>query len=246
MSLGQNLNPQQLSQAGMTSNILNHMDGDFCLDTPNQHKASQNSPYMHPVWPRDSEPGSRPYQFMNFMDYSNDECMFLFTPQQKDRMRRVIAAYRRHWVRRSGYGAQRQDMARYGMGMEGAARQAEGATGCKPPSQAVQGAKRQTESSSQSSSQCTVQRGDSQSSGQCSGPEDTERTQARRQATSPSHASQPRKIVGQDAPSRTTSNLVSRQDTHGHAQYYRRLANPPVSMGTLVRVILERVLGHTL
>ena len=80
------------------------VDGDFCLDTPSQHKATQGNPYDRKHWNCDDQKESRPYQFMNFMDYSNDECMFLFTPQQQDRMRQVIIAYKSDYLRHPRYG----------------------------------------------------------------------------------------------------------------------------------------------
>src|SRR5581483_3808274 len=50
-------------------------------------------------WMYDDRSNAQPYQFMNFMDYTNDQCMFLFTPGQKLRMRQVLLSYRQNWCR---------------------------------------------------------------------------------------------------------------------------------------------------
>lgn len=57
-------------------------------DTPNQDQGSSGCP-THPV----ASCGSA-NMFMNYMDYSNDACMNLFTQGQRDRMRATIQAAR--------------------------------------------------------------------------------------------------------------------------------------------------------
>ena len=57
---------------------------DFVDDTPDQEKSSQGCP-SHPQLSCGSED-----MFMNFMDYTNDECLAMFTQGQADRMLAVI------------------------------------------------------------------------------------------------------------------------------------------------------------
>ena len=75
---------------------------DFVDDTPDQDKATQGDVFQKTEWPVDARPGAQPYQFMNFMDYTNDPCMFMFTEGQKTRMRQVILGYRQGWTRVNG------------------------------------------------------------------------------------------------------------------------------------------------
>ncbi len=71
-----------------------HENDDFVLDTPDQDRASQGNAYEHAKWRKDQRSSASPYQFMNFMDYTNDDCMLLFTKGQRDRMRKVLMTYR--------------------------------------------------------------------------------------------------------------------------------------------------------
>jgi hypothetical protein len=86
---------------------LRHIGGDgpceaddFCNDTPTQF--GQNGFYLSCVYDPlapigtpandcDDGPGDLPDQFMNYMDYSDDACMNLFTNDQKSRIDVVMA-----------------------------------------------------------------------------------------------------------------------------------------------------------
>jgi hypothetical protein len=62
---------------------------DNCADTPNQ--ADEN--YGCPVFPQVScSNGPNGDMFMNYMDYTDDACMFMFTAGQKARMQALFAA----------------------------------------------------------------------------------------------------------------------------------------------------------
>lgn len=75
---------------------LRHIGGDgscavddFCADTPTQD--GQNNNFVEDCsYPADNDcddgPGDLPDQFMNYMDYSDDGCMNLFTQDQKTRV----------------------------------------------------------------------------------------------------------------------------------------------------------------
>jgi hypothetical protein len=61
--------------------------GDLCKDTPRQ----TNKNFDCPIYPKVSCSGQpNGDMFMNFMDYTNDECMNLFTVDQKNRMRALF------------------------------------------------------------------------------------------------------------------------------------------------------------
>jgi len=62
---------------------------DYCTDTPNQ--AGEN--YGCPTYPKtDACTGSSPgVMFMNYMDYTDDACMFSFTADQRARMQTCMA-----------------------------------------------------------------------------------------------------------------------------------------------------------
>lgn len=85
---------------------LRHIGGDggcatddFCADTPSQDGQNTTSaPCIYdptavgaPLNDCDEGAGDLPDQFMNYMDYSNDACMNLFTNDQKSRMDVVLA-----------------------------------------------------------------------------------------------------------------------------------------------------------
>lgn len=64
--------------------------GDYVADTP-----SEQSPAFNCQVGRDSCPGQAGLDpITNFMDYSQDSCMYEFTPGQSDRMQSAWAAYR--------------------------------------------------------------------------------------------------------------------------------------------------------
>jgi hypothetical protein len=61
--------------------------GDNCNDTPQQNGLNRNCP----TFPKPSCTGQpNGDMFMNFMDYTNDECQNLFTVDQKNRMRTLF------------------------------------------------------------------------------------------------------------------------------------------------------------
>ncbi|MEZ4879211.1 MAG: M43 family zinc metalloprotease [Chitinophagales bacterium] len=73
---------------------LRHITGDvdcgndYCDDTPPQSQLSSDCP----SFPRIScSNGPNGDMFMNYMDYSDDACLSMFTPDQKDRMQTAMA-----------------------------------------------------------------------------------------------------------------------------------------------------------
>jgi hypothetical protein len=62
--------------------------GDQCDDTPNQDTANYNCP----TFPQtdDCTPYFPGVMFMNYMDWVDDDCMMMFTHDQKDRMRGTL------------------------------------------------------------------------------------------------------------------------------------------------------------
>jgi hypothetical protein len=80
---------------------LRHMWGDgncltdYCNDTP-WHKAATNSPNACPVTPylaNECGPGQSPdgRMWMNYMDYTDDDCMYMFTPDQVARIQTAMS-----------------------------------------------------------------------------------------------------------------------------------------------------------
>jgi PKD repeat protein len=72
---------------------------DFCNDTPVQLKENTGCPTFPKVSCSNSPNGD---MFMNFMDYTNDGCMFMFTNDQKARIQAVMSA---NTPRRSSLGS---------------------------------------------------------------------------------------------------------------------------------------------
>jgi hypothetical protein len=66
---------------------------DEVPDTPKQEEQTVNCPSF-PKISSCSGTGANGEMFMNYMDYTNDACMNLFTEGQKDRMRAAIDLYR--------------------------------------------------------------------------------------------------------------------------------------------------------
>jgi len=56
---------------------------DYCLDTPTQQASNFGCPTFPHVTCTNGPNGD---MFMNYMDYTDDPCMFMFTPNQKTRM----------------------------------------------------------------------------------------------------------------------------------------------------------------
>ena len=65
---------------------------DFVADTPPEHTANHGCP-VFPKWD-DCTFGGNGVMFMNYMDYSDDACMNLFTLGQKERMLAALNLYR--------------------------------------------------------------------------------------------------------------------------------------------------------
>ena len=80
---------------------------DFCDDTPPaaSHNGGLGSPCSFPG-PNscDNDIPNIPDMFMNYMDYTNDECMNLFTEDQKARMRTVLENSPRRLSLRTSHG----------------------------------------------------------------------------------------------------------------------------------------------
>jgi PKD repeat protein len=62
---------------------------DFCSDTPVQEDGNSGCPSFPHITCSNAPNGD---MFMNFMDYTNDACMFMFTNDQKTRMQAVMGA----------------------------------------------------------------------------------------------------------------------------------------------------------
>ena len=58
---------------------------DYCNDTPTQQSSNSGCP-NYPSSSNCSGNGSNGDMFMNYMDYTNDACMNMFTQDQKTRM----------------------------------------------------------------------------------------------------------------------------------------------------------------
>ncbi len=61
---------------------------DFCNDTPNQQQENTGCPTYPHVTCSNGPDGD---MFMNFMDYSDDACMYMFTLDQRDRIQTAMA-----------------------------------------------------------------------------------------------------------------------------------------------------------
>jgi hypothetical protein len=64
-------------------------DGDYCEDTAAEREAAFGCPVG-----RDTCVGDGPDPIHNFMDYSDDDCLFEFTQDQKSRMNWAVSTYR--------------------------------------------------------------------------------------------------------------------------------------------------------
>lgn len=67
---------------------INERTGDLVSDTPLQHEPTFGNPYLTPTsWPSLS-------MYMNFMDYSDDINLFMFTAEQCMKVRQLLSIYR--------------------------------------------------------------------------------------------------------------------------------------------------------
>ena len=62
---------------------------DFCNDTPTQQDANAGCPTFPSVTCSNGPNGD---MFINFMDYCNDACLYMFTPDQRSRMQTAMAS----------------------------------------------------------------------------------------------------------------------------------------------------------
>ncbi|XWV25828.1 zinc metalloprotease [Tupanvirus soda lake] len=85
-------------QDGTPEEEIQEVKGDCVADTPPQANPTYGNPFSTPnTWPT-----SRPideikayrHMFMNFMDYSDDIALFMFTRDQKTKIRQMIHIYR--------------------------------------------------------------------------------------------------------------------------------------------------------
>lgn len=64
---------------------------DYCKDTPTQQGPNYNKPTFPHITCNNVPHGD---MFMNYMDYVDDDSMFMFTPQQVERMREALVQVR--------------------------------------------------------------------------------------------------------------------------------------------------------
>lgn len=83
---------------GNASEEIQEMKGDCVVDTPPQGTPTYGNPFTNSnTWPESSpsdEAGTYKHMFMNFMDYSDDIAMFMFSEDQVIKMRLLIYLYR--------------------------------------------------------------------------------------------------------------------------------------------------------
>ncbi len=84
-----------LSHIWGESRISNCTDSDFVDDTPNQFGPNRSKPTFPKLSCNNAPNGD---MFMNYMDYVDDEAMFMFTLQQVSRMQATLAGARKTLV----------------------------------------------------------------------------------------------------------------------------------------------------
>ena len=85
-------------QDGTPDEEIEELKGDCVADTPPQGVPTYGNPFETPsTWPT-SKPADQSkkfrHMFMNFMDYSDDIALFMFTQDQKIKMRQLIYMFR--------------------------------------------------------------------------------------------------------------------------------------------------------
>ncbi len=81
----------------LPGNNEGELKGDCVVDTPPQAVPTYGNPFLSSVWPSSKsvdETENAPAMIMNFMDYVDDDAMFIFTAQQVDKMRQMVYLYR--------------------------------------------------------------------------------------------------------------------------------------------------------
>lgn len=83
---------------GSIEEEIQEFKGDCISDTPPQALPTYGNPFMKPdSWPSskaNDEQNEYKHMFMNFMDYCDDIALFMFTHDQKIKMRQMIYLYR--------------------------------------------------------------------------------------------------------------------------------------------------------
>ncbi|XWV24594.1 ulilysin [Tupanvirus deep ocean] len=85
-------------QDGTPAEEIQEVKGDCVADTPPQGSPTYGNPFATPkTWPSSrpiDESKAYRHMFMNFMDYSDDIALFMFTKDQKTKIRQMIRIYR--------------------------------------------------------------------------------------------------------------------------------------------------------
>lgn len=85
-------------QDGGAAEEEQEVKGDLVVDTPPQRDPTYGNPILSPnSWPSSSPTdvsGTHRHMWMNFMDYSDDAAMFMFTADQSIKMRLMLYMYR--------------------------------------------------------------------------------------------------------------------------------------------------------
>lgn len=88
---------------GLQHTFYQTPDGRFddgIADTPFASAPSQGSPLMTTSWPTSIEPNGvqSKHMFVCIMDYTNDDCLFMFTKNQCELIRGNLASVRKNWI----------------------------------------------------------------------------------------------------------------------------------------------------
>jgi len=74
---------------------IEEKNGDCVTDTPTQTRPTYGNPYLTSNWPIESSTGQM-VMFMNYMDYTDDAGMYMFTQEQAKKVDIMIGLYRPH------------------------------------------------------------------------------------------------------------------------------------------------------